>query len=472
MTETADQKSSRREFLQGSGSKIVPVTALAGAIHARAYAQQNNTIQVALVGCGGRGTGAAVDALSVRNGPIKLVAMADVFQDRLDTSIENLRGLVREPAPGNPDAPALKAEQVDVPKERQFAGFDGYKHAIDCLQPGDVAIFATPPAFRWVHFQYAIEKGVNVFMEKPISVDGPSARKMFQLGELSEAKNLKVGVGLMCRHCVARKALLEHIQDGRIGEIVSLRAYRMHGPVGFFSSPPKPPDVSELLYQVRRFHSFIWASGGAFNDFYIHNIDECCWMKGALPIKAEAGGGRFRVDNSVDQNFDNYCVQYTFADGATLQLWGRCIDGCYDEFASYAHGRSGSAVISTSAHTPARCRIYRGQDVTRAEDEVWSFPQPEPNPYRLEWDDLIDAIRKDRPYNEVKVGTEASLVTTMGRYAAHTGQVVTYEQMLNHPVDLAPGVDRLTMDSPAPLRADAEGRYPVPEPGVKTDREY
>ncbi|HRV08108.1 MAG TPA: gfo/Idh/MocA family oxidoreductase, partial [Acidobacteriota bacterium] len=148
MTETADQKSSRRDFLQGSGSKIVPVTALAGAIHARAYAQQNNTIQVALVGCGGRGTGAAVDALSVRNGPIKLVAMADVFQDRLDTSIESLRGLVREPAPSNPDAPALKAEQVDVPKERQFAGFDGYKHAIDCLRPGDVAIFATPPAFR------------------------------------------------------------------------------------------------------------------------------------------------------------------------------------------------------------------------------------------------------------------------------------------------------------------------------------
>ncbi|GAB4241317.1 MAG: Gfo/Idh/MocA family oxidoreductase [Acidobacteriota bacterium] len=472
MSEKVEQKGSRREFLKETSSKILPPSALAAAIHARAYAAENNTIQLALVGCGGRGTGAAVDALSVKNGPIKLVAMADVFEDRLKISLENLQGLVREPSPDNPDAPALKQEQLDVPKERQFLGFDAYKKAIDCLRPGDVAIFATPPAFRWVHFQYAIEKGVNVFMEKPISVDGPSARKMFQLGELSEAKNLKVGVGLMCRHCKARQALLQRIRDGQIGEIVSLRAYRMHGPVGFFSSPPRPADVPELLYQVRRFHSFIWASGGAFNDFYIHNIDECCWMKGAWPVKAEASGGRFRVDNSVDQNFDSYCVQYTFPDGSTLQLWGRCIDGCYNEFASYAHGTKGSAVISTSAHTPARCRIYRGQDMTREEDQLWAVPQPEPNPYRVEWEDLIDAIRNDRPYNEVKRGNEASLVTTMGRFAAHTGQVITYEQMLNHPVELAPGVDQLTMNSEAPLKAGPDGRYPVPEPGVKTDREY
>lgn len=450
MFNSDDKPLSRREFIKNTG-KFTITSALAAGFVPHVYAAEDNTINVALVGCGGRGSGAASNAMSVKNGPVKLVAMADVFQERLKNSYDNLI--------------KIHPELVDVSEDQKFIGFDAYKHAMDCLRPGDVVILATPPAFRWVHFTYAIEKGLNVFMEKPVTVDGPTTRRMLQLAEESEKKNLKVGVGLMCRHCAARWELLDRIRDGQIGDIITLRAYRMHGPIGFFSSPPKPDDISELLYQVQRFHSFLWASGGNFSDFYIHHIDECCWMKGSWPVKAQAAGGRHYRGDSIDQNFDNYSVEYTFADGTKLFLYGRCIDGCHDEFASYAHGSKGAAVISQGGHSPAKCRIFKGQDIDKNEDIAWAFPPPEPNPYQLEWDHLIEAIREDKPYNEVKRGAEASLVTSMGRMAAHTGQVVTLEEMLNCEHEFAPGLDLLTMESPAPLQAGPDGKYPVPMPG-------
>jgi len=189
-------------------------------------------------------------------------------------------------------------------------------------------------------------------------------------------------------------------------------------------------------------------------------------MKDAWPVKAQSIGGRHYRGNSVDQNFDNYSVEYTFADGTKLFLYGRCIDGCHSEFASYAHGTKRSAVISDGSHSPAKCRIYRGQDMDKKEDIVWVFPQPEPNPYQLEWDHLIEAIRMDRPFNEAKRGAEVSLVTSMGRMAAHTGQIVTYDEILNSEHEFAPDVDKLTMDSPAPLQAGPNGKYPVPQPGI------
>jgi len=470
MTETNDKGSSRRGFLKET-SKIASASVAASGLFSRVYAAEINTINVALVGCGGRGTGAAVNALSVQNGPIKLIAMGDVFKGRLDESYKALTDVVNQTAGPGEDRKVDPA-QVEVPEDRRFVGFDAYKQAIDCLRPGDVVILATPPAFRWPHFTYAIEKGVNVFMEKPVTVDGPSTRRMLRLGELSEAKNLKVGVGLMCRHCDARKELLSRINDGMIGTSESLRAYRMHGPVGFFYSGPRPQGISELMYQVQRFHSFLWASGGCYSDFYIHNIDECCWMKGAWPVKAQGMGGRHNRGDAIDQNFDSYTVEYTFPDDSTLTLYGRCIDNCSNEFASYAHGTKGSAIISTSSHTPARCRIFKGQDVKNEAEMVWAVGEPEPNPYQLEWDHLIAAIREDKPYNEVKRGAEASLVTSMGRMAAHTGQTITFEQILNSEHEFAPEVDKLTADAKAPLQALADGKYPIPQPGITIDREY
>ncbi|MGN6134859.1 MAG: Gfo/Idh/MocA family protein [Aureliella sp.] len=447
---------SRRSFVKDTGL-LAAATTLATAAAPRVHAAEDNTIKVALVGCGGRGTGAATNALKVDNGPIKLVGMADVFSNKLNSSYAQLSGAAKD--------------KVDVPEDRRFIGFDGYKKAMDLLKPGDVVILATPPAFRWVHFTYAIEKGLNVFMEKPVTVDGPSSRKMLELAEKSVAKNMKVGVGLMCRHCVARQELHDRIQDGEIGDILLMRAYRMAGPTGSAAVLKKPKDEKELMYQIRNFHGFLWASGGGFSDFLIHNIDECCWMKEAWPVEAKGSGGRHYRGDYVDQNFDTYSVEYTFEDGTKLMLNGRTMPGCHQEFASYAHGTKGSAVISTASHTPAKCRIYKGQKISK-KDLAWAYPPDEPNPYQLEWNHLIAAIREDKPYNEVERGVKASVVTSMGRMASHTGQVITYDDMLNCEHEFAPEIDKLTMDSDAPLQADADGKYPVPQPGIVTRTEY
>ena len=463
MNEISQKSTSRREFLKDTG-RIAAASALAAGIAPRMYAGQSNTIKVALIGCGGRGTGAADNALSVRQGPIKLVAMGDVFENRLKSSYANLK--------------KMYGEKVDVPEGRKFIGFDAYKNAMDCLSPGDVAIFATPPAFRWVHFTYAIRKGLNVFMEKPVTVDGPTSRRMFKLGEQASAKNLKVGVGLMSRHSRALEELAKRIHGGEIGDVILQRGYRMHGPVGSFSSPPKPRGISDLLYQVQRFHSFIWASGGCYSDFNIHIIDHQCWMKNAWPIKAHSLGGRHYKHSPegvayVDQNFDTYSTEFTYADGTKFIMDGRCIPGCKENFSSFIHGSKGSAIGSKNSDCGMPSSIYKGQSPISS-DMIWEsrVSRREGNPYQNEWNDLVDAIRNDKPYNEVERGVRASLVTSLGRMAAHTGQEITYEQILNSDHEMAPGLDKLTMDSPAPLQPNSEGRYPIPQPGIVKDREY
>ena len=471
MGKTTGKDTSRREFLKDTG-RAAAASVLVAAISPRIYAASDNTIQVALVGCGGRGSGAAANALATKSGPIKLVAMADVFEDRLQRSYDGLIEAASAPrTSGSADSWVMgyEASQIQVPPERRFLGFDAYQKAMDCLRPGDVVILTTPVAFRWVYFRHAIAKGINVFMEKPVTVDGPTTRRMLQLAEESVKKNLKVGVGLMCRHCKARWALSDRIKSGQIGDLLTLRTYRQQGPVGF--TRPRQGNVSELLWQIRNYLSFMWASGGLLQDYVAHNVDECCWMKGAWPVRAQGSGGRNNRGDCVDQNYDHYDAEYTFADGTKLFLYARNVAGCRNEFASYAHGTKGSAVISTFMHTPGKCRIYQGQDFA-PENLVWAFPQPEPNPYQLEWDELIDAIRQDKPFNEAKRGAEASLVTAMARRAIHTGQVVTYDEMLNCEEEFAPDVDKLTMDSPAPLPAGPDGKYPVPQPGVLKNREY
>jgi predicted dehydrogenase len=463
--------STRRTFLADSARIGVGVPALAGMALPAVHAAGDDAIRVALVGCGGRGTGAAVNALATSNqGPISLVAMADVFEQRLKMSRDALLNSAPVYSGGEAVSGGYDPKQIDVPPERQFLGFDAYRKAMECLRPGDVVILTTPCAFRWVHFKEAIDRGLNVFMEKPLTVDGPSTRRMLELAALSEQKGLKVGVGLMCRHCDARKELLKRIQDGQIGTITQLRTYRLVGPAGF--TGPKPADMTELLYQIQRYLSFFWASGGIAHDFTSHNVDECCWMKGSLPVKAQGMAGRTDREDFVDQNFDHYSVEFTFGDGANLLLQTRMMPGCHQEFASYAQGTKGSAVISTYMHTPAKCRIYKGHDVTNKADLTWAFPQPEPNPYQLEWDHLVTAIRTNQPYNEARRGTEASLVQLMGRMACHTGKVVTFDEALAHDHEFAPGLDQLVADSPAPLALGTDGRYPMPRPGMLRTREY
>jgi predicted dehydrogenase len=462
MNDASGNLTSRREFIKTT-TQFAAVSALAGVALPHVHAAGSDMIQVALIGCGGRGNGAAANALATKGGPIKLVAMADVFPNRLKSSYETLKKQC--------DA------QIEAPEERRFVGLDSYKNAMDCLKPGDVAIFTSPPAFRWVHFGYAIQKNLNVFMEKPVTVDGPTSRLMLKQAEESVAKNLKVGVGLMSRHSRAMQELHQRI-DGDIGDIILMRAYRMHGPVGYFASLPKPADASDLMYQIQRFHSFLWASGGAFSDFYIHVIDHCCWMKNAWPVKAQSLGGRHYRQSPegvtyVDQNLDTYTVEYTFEDGAKLFMEGRCMNGCNDIYSSYAHGSKGMAIVSKHGDCGFPSVTFKGQNPSRSK-MIWEskVEQGERDPYQNEWTALIDAIRNNKPHNEAKRGIEASLVTSMGRMAAHTGQEITFDDMLNCEHEMAPGLDNLTANSPAPLQAGPDGRYPVPQPGINKQREY
>jgi predicted dehydrogenase len=451
-----DGLQSRRQFLKSTGT-VFAASALAGVAIPHVHAAGSDLIQFAIVGCGGRGGGAMANALQTsRLGPIKLVAMADVFENRLKGSYN---AIVKQ-----------FADQVDVPDERKFIGFDAYQHAMDCLKPGDVVILTTPLAFRWVHFTYAIQKGLNVFMEKPLTADGPTSRRMLQLADAATAKNLKVGVGLMSRHSRALQELHQRIQDGEIGDLINMRGYRMHGPVGSAYSDKWPGTPSELLWQIQRFHSFLWASGGCYNDFYIHHIDQLCWMKNDWPIKAQAIGARHYRDNKVDQNFDNYSVEYTFPDGSKMYMDGRCMNGCNSIYSSYAHGSKGMAIVSKSADCGTPSSTYKGQNAERA-NQIWTSTD-KTNPYDNEWDDLMTAIRTDTAYSEVKRGVQASVVSSMGRFSAHTGQEVTYDEFLAHDHEYSPNTDKFTMDSPPPLPSDAEGKYPIPMPGICIKTEY
>jgi len=460
---------SRRQFLKTTGKAAAAVSALAGVALPHVHAQGSDQIKIVLIGCGGRGGGAARNALSVKRGGAKLVAMADVFENRLNSSLAALKR-DREAGP-----------DVEVDDNTKFIGFEAYKHAMDQLRKGDVAIFTTPLAFRWVHFQYAIEKGINVFMEKPLTADGPSSRKMLALAEESVKKNMKVGVGLMSRHSRHMQQLHQRIQDGEIGDIMLMRGYRMQGGSG--ACVPKQfdrrgKDLPEVMFQISRFHSFLWLSGGCFSDFYIHHVDHLCWMKNAWPIKAQGVGGRHYKKNPegieyCDQNFDNYAVEYTFADGTKMYMDGRGVPGAKPVYNSWAHGTKGIAVVARANDATGPSSTYKGQNAV-AENRLWQseVAPGENDPYKNEWVALLDAIRNDKPHNEVKRGVEASIVCNMGRMSTHTGQEITFDEALNHEHDYSPNSDKITPDGPSPLTPDSEGRYPKPQPGQIGKREY
>ena len=399
---------SRRQFLAQS-SRVVAGSVVAGVALPRIYASGNNTIRLALVGCGGRGTGAVADAFAATGGPVKLYAMADLFEDRLKASCENL---VRD-----------HKDKVDVPAERQFVGFDAYKKAIDCLGPSDVVLLTTHAAFRPLHFEYAVNKGVNVFAEKSFATDSPAVRRWLKAAELSEKKNLKVGVGFMWRHSDARKETIRRIHDGAIGEVHTLRIYRVHGPV---HCPPRPKDANELVFQLRYPNSFTWVSSGFFIDWHCHNIDVACWAKGAWPVSAQGMGGR--CYEQAGNQFDHYTVEYTFADGAKLFAFSRHMDGCWQTYSDYAHGSKGSAVIMATLGQP-KPKIYKSQNMV-PDQMVWEYGQDDPNPYHVEWQLLLDAIRQDKPHNEARRAGQAEVAALMGRVATHTGKLVTWDEIM------------------------------------------
>jgi myo-inositol 2-dehydrogenase / D-chiro-inositol 1-dehydrogenase len=442
MSQDTDKRASRREFLNTSG-RMAAASALGLVTVPAVHAAENNTIKVALVGCGGRGTGAAINALSTKSGPTQLVAMADVFDDRLQSSLKKL-------------APQF-GKQVDVPKDRQFIGFDAYKKAIDSLDGSGVVILATPPGFRPLHLEYAVEKGCNVFMEKAFAVDGPGVRRVLKAGEVAEKKNLKIAGGLMSRHSNTLAAAVDQIHKGMIGDVITCWAYREHGPVGY---APKPPDMTEMAHQIRLFHNFNWLGGSFILDWLIHNLDVCCWVKDAWPVSAQGQGGR-EARTEPDQMFDHYAVEYSFPDGTRMFAQARHMADCWGFWGAVIHGAKGSAVLGEGIPDPL---IYKGHKRTD-ENVAWRFEGKKIDQYQFEHDLLFEAIRQNKPYNETKRCAYAALTGILGRMAAESGQEITWDQALASNLVLAPGIESFTMDSTPPVVPDTQGRYPVAVPG-------
>lgn len=431
----------RRDFIKHS-AQAVAGAALADALMSRVHAAEDNTLKLALIGCGGRGGGAITQALSTQ-GPTKLWAVADFFEPRAKDVLNNLKDKF--------------GKQLAVTPDRVFAGLDGYKRAIDSLDKGSVVLLCTPPAFRPVHFEYAVQKGMHVFMEKSFAVDAPGIRRVLRTGELAKEKNLKVATGLMSRHYTPLEQAIEQVHQGAIGDIITAYAYRMHGPVNF---TPREAGLSELAHQIRNYSNFTWLNGSFIVDWLIHNIDVCCWAKDGWPVSVQGMGGR-QVRKDADQLFDHYAAEYTFADGTRMIAQGRHITRCWDFFGDVLHGTTGCAVLGEGQSDP---KLFKGHK-TGSANLLWRYKGEPCDQYQHEHDLLFDAIRNDKSWNETERSAKSCFTAILGRMACESGQLITWEDALKSDLELAPGLENFTPESAPPVLPDANGKYPVAMPG-------
>ncbi len=452
MTQSSDhQNPNRRQFLKQSGAVAAGAAALASVAPA-VHAAEDNTIRLALIGCGSRGAGAVVDALSVPDaGPVKLYAMADLDEARMNVS---LKGITER-----------FADKVDVADDRKFLGFDAYRKAIDLLKPGDIAMCTTRAYIRPVHVEYAVKKGINVFMEKPFSPDPGGLKRLLRAGEEAEKNNVKIAAGLQCRHSPARQALIDKIRDGAMGEIPLIRANRLGGVGWLGSQGDRSNDLMSQL-QFGRIHLY-WIGSGHFVDYLIHQIDECCWIKDAWPVSAIGMGGRSPESTDCGQNIDVYSIEYTFADGTKAFCGFRREKQCRSDFATYIHGTKCAAQFSGDIHA-ATVNMFKDQRI--GDQYITWTPTPDAvSPWQYEWNDFIASIRNDKPHNEAKRAVYSDLTTLMGRAACHIGQEVTWDQMMQSDFQFCDYLDKLSPESPVPVKADEKGQFPVPVPGIWTE---
>ncbi|MDQ6632912.1 MAG: Gfo/Idh/MocA family oxidoreductase [Verrucomicrobiota bacterium] len=439
-TPTIQNKTSRRDFLKTTSTAVAGGTLLGTlGIGRSAFAEGNETLKIALIGCGGRGTGAADQALKADKG-LKLVALADAFKDRLDTAFE---GLKKE-----------HSEKMEVSDDHKFVGFDAYKQAIALA---DVVIFATPPGFRPIHFEEAVRQGKHVFMEKPVAVDGPGIQKVLAAALEAKKKNLKVGVGLQRRHQPNYIETVKRLQDGAIGDIVSSRVYWNGGPVG-----PKGKreeikkslgrDPTEMEYQMRNWYMFNWLCGDHIVEQHIHNLDVINWIKNSYPVRAHGMGGRaFQKGPDSGEIFDHHAVEYEYADGSRMFSQCRQIPECWNSVSEHAQGTKGTCDVSAQKITGEKAWRYKPADGET--NDGW----------QLEHFPFFKAIRNNEDYNEAERGAFSTLTAIMGRMATYSGKIIEWNEALNSKLDLMP--KSFSWDAAPLVLPDAQGSYPFAVPG-------
>jgi myo-inositol 2-dehydrogenase/D-chiro-inositol 1-dehydrogenase len=403
---------------------------------APANALGDKELRIALIGCGGRGTGAASQALHTADtglGPVKLVAMADAFSDRLESSLSELKG--------------WHPNQIDVPEERRFTGFDAYKKAM--AEDVDLVVLATPPGFRPIHFEHAVAQGKHVFMEKPVAVDAAGVGKVLAAARQADEKGLRVGVGLQRRHQQRYLETIQRLQDGAIGDLTLLRCYWNSGGVWV---RPREAGQSEMTYQMRNWYYFNWLCGDHITEQHIHNLDVCNWLVGDYPVQAQGQGGRL-IRTGIDHGeiFDHHMVEYTYASGLKMLSQCRHMPGAQSAVNEFAHGTRGEANIG-------------GAKIESVGGWNWRFRGDEANPYQVEHNDLFTAVRAGTPYNEAEVGAKSTMTSILGRMATYSGQIVRWDEAIKSGQDLSPPV--YDFAAAPPVLPDKDGRYPIPIPGV------
>ena len=371
---------------------------------------------------------------------MRLVAVADVFEDRITECLKSLNEKY-------PDS-----ERININQETSFLGFEGYKNAIDLA---DVVILTTPPAFRPLHFEYAINNNKHVFMEKPVATDIDGIKRIIKTGKLAQSKKLNVVVGLQRHYQRNYRAIKKMIDRGRIGDIISGQVYWNSGGVWV---KPREKDQTELEYQMRNWYYFNWLCGDHIVEQHIHNIDVANWFIGANPISAQGMGGR-EVRKGIDhgQIYDHHFVEYTYPDGQIIASQCRHQKGCMNRVEEVFQGTKGSVTINSANFALMKNKRKKTIYDHQGEDDI--------NPYQQEHNDLFKAIRLGQyKINDTKQGADATLSAIIGRMATYSGQVITWDEAIKMDQNLVP--DLYSFDDEAPVQPDENGMYPIPVPGV------
>jgi len=439
---------SRRQFMQGTSALVAggAVFGLSAQVARSANVLGSDEIKIGLIGCGGRGYGAAAQALET-NGRVTLWSVCDAFADKMQRC---LKGLTDDVAKHANDKNSLFYEsRVDVPSERQFVGFDGYQGVID--SGVDLVILATTPHFRPIHFEAAVKAGKHIFAEKPIATDAPGVRRFMAANEEAKAKNLMVAIGLQRRHDQRYVDAVKRIQDGAIGDVLLTRVYWNSGGLWVL---PREPQQTEMEYQMRNWYYFTWLCGDHIVEQHIHNIDISNWLKGKTPTEAHGLGGRqVRTGKDHGQIFDHHAVEFTYDDGSKMMSQCCHIDGAWSSVREHAHGTKGMADLSDDR---------RGPEMHTAEGS-WRSKAPHRDNHHQEHHDMFAALRRGDIYNEGDYGASSTMTAILGRMATYSGKLIKWDEALNSTLDLSPKKYDFAADPP--VMPDEDGNYPIPMPG-------